>query len=47
MAACKLQLTPDEVKTLHDVAERAEKDIKGDRYPDGGVALVFADTPEL
>ena len=47
MAACKLQLKPEEVKALRDIAERAEKDVKGDRYGKGMIELLFADTPEL
>ncbi|KZV67260.1 Aldo/keto reductase [Peniophora sp. CONT] len=47
MAAGKLQLEPGEVKKLREIAERAEKDIGGDRYPGGSMDFVFADTPEL
>ncbi|KZV64167.1 Aldo/keto reductase [Peniophora sp. CONT] len=47
MAACTLQLEPDEVKALRNIAEQAEKDVKGDRYGPGLMEIVFADTPEI
>ncbi|VDC05602.1 unnamed protein product [Peniophora sp. CBMAI 1063] len=47
LAACKLQLTPEEVRKLRDIAVRAEKDVKGDRYNAGFMEFIFADTPEL
>ena len=47
MAACKLQLKPEEVKTLRDIADRAEKDVKGDRYGAGFMEMLFVHTPEL
>ncbi|KZV67259.1 Aldo/keto reductase [Peniophora sp. CONT] len=48
VAACKLELSSEEVKTLRDIAERAEKTVGGDRYPGGAMMeILFADTPEL
>ena len=34
-------------KALREIAERAEKDLKGERYGQEMMATTFADTPEL
>ncbi|PPQ74913.1 hypothetical protein CVT24_003023 [Panaeolus cyanescens] len=45
--ALKIQLDADELKQIRGYAERANKDIPGDRYPTASLSTVFADTPEL
>ncbi|KZV76022.1 Aldo/keto reductase [Peniophora sp. CONT] len=48
LAACNLRLEPKEIKALREIAERAEKNVKGDRYPRAGfMDFVYVDTPEL
>lgn len=47
MAACKLELKPEEVEEVRKIAVRAEENVKGDRYPAGFIETLFVDTPEL
>ncbi|KZV64168.1 Aldo/keto reductase [Peniophora sp. CONT] len=47
MAACKLQLKPEELKEVREIAQRAEKEVKGERYAREMLSTTLADTPEL
>ncbi|KAF9057537.1 NADP-dependent oxidoreductase domain-containing protein [Panaeolus papilionaceus] len=44
--ALKVKLSSQEVNEIRSFAERANKDITGDRYPTASMGYVFADTPE-
>jgi aryl-alcohol dehydrogenase-like predicted oxidoreductase len=47
MGALQIKLTSDDVETIREAAEHADKTILGERYPAGMWEAVFAETPEL
>ncbi|PPQ97653.1 LOW QUALITY PROTEIN: hypothetical protein CVT26_002502 [Gymnopilus dilepis] len=47
LGAFKVKLSPEEVKEIRALAEKADATLQGDRYPPAGMQSIFADTVPL
>jgi len=47
LGAFQVKLSPEEVKEIRALAEKADATLQGDRYPPAGMQSIFADTVPL